>query len=96
MQTYAFLLRSGLRKTEHIQFVFGANKKVFNCARKKNPKQVSMYLDTVLEGSSLLREQDVAHHSQWKGKHFFYCFPFKTDGVNSSLKDLLSLLESYY
>lgn len=55
-----------------------------------------MYLDTVLERSSLLREKDVAHQSQWKDEHYFCCFPFKAGGMNSSLKGLLSLLEGYY
>lgn len=75
MQMYAFLFRTGLRNTEDNQFMFGVNNDVIKkkmCQKKTNqkPKQLCMYLDTVLEGSSLLREQNVAHHSQWKVEPF--------------------------
>lgn len=79
MQTYGFLFRTGLRKTEHTHLMFGANNKMINCARKKKTKnkQICMYFDTVLEENSKLREQDVAHQNQWKDEYLFYCFPFQ-------------------
>ena len=69
MQIHIFLFKSGLSKIEHTQLMFGAKNKTIYCARKK-PKQICMHLDTMLEGSSFLRGQDVAHHGQWKDEHF--------------------------